>query len=832
MKKFLLPALAALLALPAMARDFTYTYEGQSLVYTVIDETAKTCMVKCGAPVTPAPDEEKGEPTGIYLRGSMNEWGATEEWEFRTTDNADEYVIKSCTIASGTEFKVADANWASIILGANNYSMFLVGEPYTLYDWVNSDNIVLYTDFTGDVRLSRKETEYTILFEPASWNIIKGELVIPATASDGENEYTVTQIADKAFKEYMSMTSVIMPNTITSIGNLAFYNCKSLAEVSLSNTLEKIGFCAFEFCNSLTEINLPGSLKSIENGSFDNCLNLVAINVDASNQAFSSIDGMLIDKQISELIKCPEGKKGDLIIPSSITGIKRFAINRCHELVSITVPNSIKEIPEAFAQGCQKLQTVSLSASIEKIGVYSFNECPALYEINVEEGCKNYYSLDGVLFSNMNDNLTLVRFPQNKAIMTGLADGYNIPEGVKTIGEYAFYSCILLNYINIPATVTAIESHAFHQCSHLYSVIIPPSVETIGKEAFCLIRQLKSVTIPGSVKSIGDDAFGSCYGLENVYYNTAAPVLYSQSAASYMFKETNLFIRPEGVEAAKATAPWSDFMNIIPYDFDNINNKDYYLVGDFNDWTNSMAEYKFTPAGDWKFEFDYDGTLIEFKITDGTWDAAGVYGGDKYQFTVTPGESKTLIQPGTNLNFGDFTGVKNAHIVFNPSERTLVVTGEEVKISYIYEIWGNFSTGGDEWAAIEMRSDNNDGLWIAENLVAENECQFLLRQMRADGKILFWGHSTDGALITEPGTYVVGWQDYNFSIAPGTWDLMYDERTGMLTVSAASGSVDGIEADDNVAPVYYNLQGVRVDNPASGLYIVVRGSKTTKEYIK
>ena len=131
-----------------------------------------------------------------------------------------------------------------------------------------------------------------------------------------------------------------------------------------------------------------------------------------------------------------------------------------------------------------------------------------------------------------------------------------------------------------------------------------------------------------------------------------------------------------------------------------------------------------------------------------------------------------------------------------------------------------------------MRSDNNDGQWTAKNVVAENECQFLLRQMREDGKILFWGHSTDGALITEPGTYVVGWQDYNFSIAPGTWNLMYDERTGMLTVSAASGSVDGIEADDNVAPVYYNLQGIRVDNPASGLYIVVRGNKTTKEYIK
>ena len=95
MKKFLLPALAALLAFPAMARDFTYTYEGQSLVYTVIDETAKICMVKCGAPLTVNPDEETGELSGYYLRGEMNGWVATEEWEFRTTDTDGEYIIRN-----------------------------------------------------------------------------------------------------------------------------------------------------------------------------------------------------------------------------------------------------------------------------------------------------------------------------------------------------------------------------------------------------------------------------------------------------------------------------------------------------------------------------------------------------------------------------------------------------------------------------------------------------------------------------------------------------------------------------------------------------------------
>ena len=382
--------------------------------------------------------------------------------------------------------------------------------------------------------------------------------------------------------------------------------------------------------------------------------------------------------------------------------------------------------------------------------------------------------------------------------------------------------------MNIPSTVTVIGNYAFAS-GKLNSITIPSSVESIGKEAFYANSQLVSVSIPSSVKSFGDNVFGLCESLGNVYYNTTVPISYSE----YDTPSATLYIRPEGVEAAKTTAPWSKFKNIVAYDFDNINNKDYYLVGDFNDWTNGAEDCKFTPVGNGDYELDYTGTLVEFKITDGTWDEEGCFGLNRYSYGIYQGGSRcALVQPGDNISAGTLTGLVNPHFVFNPSERILSYTCDFVELSYTYQIWGNFPAGGDEWAAIGMRSDNNDGLWTAKNVVAENECQFLLRQMRDDGKILFWGHSTDGALITEPGTYVVGWQDYNFSIAPGTWDLMYDERTGMLTVSAASGSVDGIEVDDNVAPVYYNLQGVRVDNPANGLYIVVRGSKTAKEYIK
>jgi len=105
-----------------------------------------------------------GQPTGIFLRGGMNEWGAPAEWEFLTTDVANVSRIEYCKIPKGTEFKAADGNWASINLG-NSGAEFKVNEPYELLLDSNPGNLVMPVDFAGSVTLTFKAGKYTILFE-------------------------------------------------------------------------------------------------------------------------------------------------------------------------------------------------------------------------------------------------------------------------------------------------------------------------------------------------------------------------------------------------------------------------------------------------------------------------------------------------------------------------------------------------------------------------------------------------------------------------------------------------------------------------------------------
>ena len=91
-----------------------------------------------------------------------------------------------------------------------------------------------------------------------------------------------------------------------------------------------------------------------------------------------------------------------------------------------------------------------------------------------------------------------------------------IPNSVTTIGGSAFYRCTSLTSITIPNSVTSIGDKAFYECSSLTSVTLLDGLTSIGNYAFFYCKKLTSITIPNSVTNIGDHAFYFCESLTSV----------------------------------------------------------------------------------------------------------------------------------------------------------------------------------------------------------------------------------------------------------------------------------------------------------------------------
>lgn len=132
------------------------------------------------------------------------------------------------------------------------------------------------------------------------------------------------------------------------------------------------------------------------------------------------------------------GPGGAVSIPDTINGFPVTSVGssvfeRCTNLESVTIPDSVVSVGESVFDFCTKLRTVTLGNSVNKIGYSAFFSCTNLTSIIVDASNSSFTSIDGVLFSK--SATILITCPGGKS------GSYVVPNGVTTIGDYAFYSC-------------------------------------------------------------------------------------------------------------------------------------------------------------------------------------------------------------------------------------------------------------------------------------------------------------------------------------------------------------------------------------------------------
>ncbi|MBO5857717.1 MAG: leucine-rich repeat domain-containing protein, partial [Clostridia bacterium] len=394
-------------------------------------------------------------------------------------------------------------------------------------------------------------------------------------------------IADDAFQECENVTGIYIPNTVTSIGEDAFSGCTSLEYIDIPDSVVNMSLGAFDYCESLIEITIPAGVKGLGyEGSIDEyvgvygCKSLEAIYVDSNNPNYTSVDGVLFNKNKTTLYFYPEGKSDtSYVVP---TGTEKIvSVENNTYLKEVTISETVKEIASRAFNGCTRLGKITnLATNLEYVGsnpfydtAYSYN--PSNYQnhcmyigdwavaieedyegditikegtkylaeslfaytetienvkipasvINVNKGFGGYDDINAVNVAEGNpyfstvDGVLFDKLKKELLFCPGgkKANVYTVPDGVEVIGDSAFYYCPSIGKIILPTTLKTIGDHSFYRGA-FSEIEIPMGVTRIERGAFFWCENLTKITLPNTLQYIGVAIFDECENLETIVF--------------------------------------------------------------------------------------------------------------------------------------------------------------------------------------------------------------------------------------------------------------------------------------------------------------------------
>ena len=271
-------------------------------------------------------------------------------------------------------------------------------------------------------------------FASGSFNVAKSTPEVRGCITEVINFGKVSGISQGAFRECRKLENISIPDGVAEIGDSAFFNCTSLKTISIPKSTNDIG-----------DYPMPRIMGVPD--TFANCTALRSITVDPANDTFSAEDGVLFNRNKTDLVAYP-GASGHYTIPKTVNRIWGGAFRGAlltsvtiHDgvthidtgafyntgLTEITIPNSVTEVETSLFADCADLTRVNFPNSITKIQRYCFSNCTSLTEITIPNsviGIESYAfdncsALTSVTFENTSG--WYVTETQNGDVSTGTA---------------------------------------------------------------------------------------------------------------------------------------------------------------------------------------------------------------------------------------------------------------------------------------------------------------------------------------------------------------------------------------------------------------------------
>ena len=247
-----------------------------------------------------------------------------------------------------------------------------------------------------------------------------------------DSEWEVLYIGNHLIKANTNISGDynIKPGTKT-IADCAFYYCDSLTEITIPDSVVSIGNHVFELCSGLTEMTIPESVTNIGDYAFQSCIGLTNISVADGNSAYCSENGILYNKEKTEIICFPKNKSDNSFeIPDGITAIADGAFERCWNLTNVTIPNGVKTIGDDAFNYCRALTSITIPDGVTSIGNYTFFNCSSLTSVTIP----NSVTSIGEYAFNKCNKLKNVNYIGSETDWVGIDKGtnYSIPDSIIT----------------------------------------------------------------------------------------------------------------------------------------------------------------------------------------------------------------------------------------------------------------------------------------------------------------------------------------------------------------------------------------------------------------
>lgn len=384
----------------------------------------------------------------------------------------------------------------------------------------------------------------------AKWKFTKGELYITGNGAMTNYEWDtvpwsskktqintvgiedgITGIGNNAFYGCTNLSDIDIPDSVTSIGNYAFSQCKILKTIIIPKNVTSINQYVFSDCDSLYIITIPEKVNSINEFSFANCSKLKEITFTGDKPSLKSTSFT----NVNALVRYPKNNKTWDDIKNKWDGGGSITFEAYGGENMTDKANSNEDRTDKAYSSKDKTDKTNSSKDMTDKTNDSNSSSNDSVSITAQGECGEHAEwalLEDTLYISGSGDMTDYQYEETAKLANapwryylGNIKSIVIENGITSIGDNAFDSCINLTEVSLPDSITEISYGSFTNCSSLSTITIPETITSIKAYSFEACTSLSEITIPQNVTSIDESAFNGCYNLSTIIFKGNKPTM-------------------------------------------------------------------------------------------------------------------------------------------------------------------------------------------------------------------------------------------------------------------------------------------------------------------